>query len=84
MYIMYVDASNNTSSDTHIRLYVVCRAHPREKSKCIRTKGRLENGFVYLYYAIQFNVIMHPLHIQNMSHERNKPLLHIQFTYIFQ
>ena len=28
MYTMYVNASNNTSSNTHVSWYMVCKIHP--------------------------------------------------------
>ena len=51
----------------------------KEKKKCIRTNGRLENILMYSYYWL-LNLMwwIPPLHTQNVNHEVNRPLLHIQ------
>ena len=46
-----------------------------KKNKCLNANDKLENGFMCLYQAFQFNVIMPPLHIQNINHKLNMALL---------
>ena len=46
--------------------------------------NRLEYGVMYLYNIFEVNVIMSPLHIQNIVDELNKPLLLIKSTFTFQ
>ena len=60
MYIMYPNASNNTLSYTHTSSYVVWRVHPTgiyKENQCTRTNNMLEIGLMYLYWALQINVI---------------------------
>ena len=53
MYTMYANASNNTSSYTHVILYVVCKVHHLgfECTRPLSIKRKLVISFVFDHLA---------------------------------
>ena len=56
----------------------------KEDKKCTRSNDRLEKGLMYLYEAFQVDVINTSIVHTNISHDIDRPLLHIQSTFIIQ
>jgi hypothetical protein len=61
--------------------YEIKIVHTRisQRNKYIHTNGKLENGFMELYraFTIYYDKCL-KIHMQNINHELNIPLLHVK------